>query len=478
MAPLLHRKVFLAFLSKFHFARDYTKRCLGRLALLLAFLGRKFNQWWYSRPGKPATSQTFKPADPPFRTGGTEANSYSVSNGLAIVKQYTVAASSVPESASLPSLHERVERQPATADTRVGTPPVEQSHSHNSPYSLGGRGLVNRSSGSLSAASIRSRASDRFSIITTSRDSLRATSRTHGQPSRLPTADHLRSGRDPVNRHSTSMDSTQNRAGDRLSNITTSHDSIRDTHGQPARPQTEARQFGHSTDPSLSRERPTRPNTPLSRPHTLHDTPRPDIITTNLPPASNETGRVSPLVPSSLSPAYTHEPLSTLPMNEIRGRLSLTSFIVDVQNPSTESLPITPLTTSPPITDDPLAIESATAHPSADSPVVDQHDEPVPGLPTSSNAEALDYYLPEGRFVQLINSDQIPRYTKDASMQVECTILSPHPHISLQTSRGNFLRCATFNNYVPLVSYNLNDMVQLVGHSLVFQRRTVMSKIR
>jgi hypothetical protein len=52
-----------------------------------------------------------------------------------------------------------------------------------------------------------------------------------------------------------------------------------------------------------------------------------------------------------------------------------------------------------------------------------------------SNAATLDYYVPDGRFVQLINSDQVPRYTKDALMQVEYIILLPHPHISLQTSR-------------------------------------------
>ena len=194
MAPLL-RKIFLTFLSKLRSARDYTKCCLGRLALLLAFLAnRRFSKWW--RPGKPGTPQTLKLADPPLL--GTEANSYSVPGGPAIVKQYTVAASSVPASASLPSLHERVERQPATAaplvdsdsesDARVGTPPAlailpaENSHSHDPLHPLGGRGLVDLNSGNLCAASIHSRASDRFSIITTSRDSLRAT---HGQPSRI-----------------------------------------------------------------------------------------------------------------------------------------------------------------------------------------------------------------------------------------------------------------------------------------------------
>jgi hypothetical protein len=223
MAPLLHRKIFLTFLSKLRFAGDYTKYCLGRLALLLAFLasasGRKFSKWWHSRSGKPGTSQleTLKPAEPPFR--GTEANSYSVSGGPATVKQYTVAASSVPASASLPSLHERVERQPdlATAapmvDTRAVTPPAlanlpaDLPHGHNPLHSLGGRGLVNLTSGNPSAASIQSRASDRFSIITTSRDSLRAT---HGQqPSRNPATIYSLPELDFVNRLSTSMGSIQ-----------------------------------------------------------------------------------------------------------------------------------------------------------------------------------------------------------------------------------------------------------------------------
>jgi hypothetical protein len=155
---------------------------------------------------------------------------------------------------------------------------------------------------------------------------------------------------------------------DRLSIATTSHDSTRAT-----------------------RDRPTRPNTPPG----------------NLP--------------------YAHRSLS--PMNEFRREVSLTSVVVDVQNPSAESLPISPSATNP-ITVEPLAMESATAHSSSDSPVVGQHEEPVPGLPTSSSTATLDYYLPEGRFVQLINSDQIPRYAKDVSTQVEYTILLPHPYIS------------------------------------------------
>ena len=100
---------------------------------------------------------------------------------------------------------------------------------------------------------------------------------------------------------------------------------------------------------------------------------------------------------------------------------------------------MSPSANNPPITEEPHAIESATAHSSPDAPVGDHHDELVPGSPISSNGEAVDYFLPDGRFVQLINSDQIPRYTKDALMQVQYTVLLTHPYISLQTSRGDTL---------------------------------------
>ena len=217
-----------------------------------------------------------------------------------------------------------------------------------------------------------------------------------------------------------SVASVQSRASERLSIITTSPYSIRATHGQPSRlpgPRAVHRQFTRGPHPLRTRVRPTRPssrpNTPSTHPHSALNAPRLEIITTTLPSAAHRTS------------------------NEVHGGQSSMSFVVDVQSPSTESLPITSSTTNP-ITARPPAIESATAHSPPDSPVVDQHDE-RPGSSTSSNAAILDYYLPEGRFVQLINSEQIPRYTRDASMQVECTILSPYPYISLQTSHRDTL---------------------------------------
>jgi hypothetical protein len=137
----------------------------------------------------------------------------------------------------------------------IGThPPVIASslsvdHPHGSPQPLRTRGL-NRS--------FRSRASDRFSIITTSRDSIRAT---RGQPSRLPRATH--------------------------------------------------RQFGRGPDPSRSRERPTRPssrpNTPSTRPHTrtehwrLKDWPSSSDFKTALPDVFEEFQKGVPM------PNYTRK---------------------------------------------------------------------------------------------------------------------------------------------------------------------------
>jgi hypothetical protein len=371
MAPVF--KVLLDFLRIIRFAKDYIKRFPGRGVSLLNLLGRKLIAWWrfwFGKFGRP------KPIERSSRE--TQASSHSVSGGSAVVREYVVAGSYVPPSASHPSLHEQAERHPTAVTHTVGAhshPPVPDSlsvdipHAHNTQHPLGGR--TNRSSGNLSALSFQSRASaDRFSIITNSRDSLRAT---HGQPSRLPRGTH--------------------------------------------------RQFGRGPDPSRSRERATRPTTPTTRPHTPIHTPRLEIITSNTPFSLHEDIKVNPIIQPPASSSYTHEPLSPPTMSEIRRRQSSTSVVVDIQNPSTDSLPISTSTNLPQITDEPFNIDSPTVrsspdsptvHSSPDSPAVDQPDEP--GSPTSSSHPTVNYFIPDGRFVQLINSDQIPRYEKHATM--------------------------------------------------------------
>jgi hypothetical protein len=163
------------------------------------------------------------------------------------------------------------------------------------------------------------------------------------------------------------------------------------------------------------------------------------------------------------SSSHAHQPLSPPPMKGIRRRQSSTSVDVDVRDLSTESFSISSLTNPPQITDEPFAVDSASVHSSPDTRAVDQLDELLPGPPTSSHPAALNYSVPEGRFVQLINSDQIPRYTKGETMQVGYTFPSLYPYISLQTPRGDTLRCETVNNHIPLVSCSLDSIVQFNG---------------
>src|SRR6266849_9007594 len=198
MARVLN--VLLEILLILRFARDNIKHIPGRGASLLALLGRKLTAWWRFWRGNLGSYGGRKPTRRPFV--GTEASSHSVSGGSSAVGGYVVAASYVPTSASHPSLHERTDGQ----QQQVGTHPppviaitslsVDHPYGHNPPHPLGTRGsfgnLSAASIGNLSAASIQSRASDRFSIITTSRDSIRAP---QGQPSRLPRAAHRQFGR-------------------------------------------------------------------------------------------------------------------------------------------------------------------------------------------------------------------------------------------------------------------------------------------
>ena len=373
MAAVLKALEFLRILRDY--CIKYIKRFPCRGASLLAFLGRKLIVWWRFCLGKLGPP---KPTESPL---GTQTSSYSVSG--ATVREYVIAASHVPPSASQPSLHELTERQPAaarvaqTVDVYPSVPAslsVYQPHSYNAPHPPGGRSLVNRSYANLSVISIQSRASDRYSIITNSPDALRAP---RGQSSQLPRAIY--------------------------------------------------RQFGRGPDPLPSREGAIRPSTSTSttrppasttRPHMPTYPSRLEIVTTNLPSIHRDT-KVDPVVqhePSASS--YTHEPL------RIPKRQSSTSVVVDVQSPSTESLPIS-LTNQRQISNEPFVVDSSTAHSSPDSSAVDLPNEP--DSPTSSGHPTLDFYLPEGRFLKLIHSEMIPRYTKAVTMQVGSTILSLHP---------------------------------------------------
>jgi hypothetical protein len=51
-----------------------------------------------------------------------------------------------------------------------------------------------------------------------------------------------------------------------------------------------------------------------------------------------------------------------------------------------------------------------------------------------------DFYMPEGRYLQLINSNQVPRYTKDIGMQVNGIVLLFYTYTCWQTQSGDILR--------------------------------------
>ena len=357
-------KILLDFLRRFRFLRGYTQRCSAHWASFLAFISRKLGLWrlWHK---KPCTFPKARPADPSFPPVG--ARGCSVLDSSADFREYVVAASAVPASVSLPSLHDRAPRQTTTATpSGTFTPPVQTSlTADNAPSSYEGRHSANPSSANLS---IHSRASDRLSILTQSRESLRGSS--------------------PV--------------------------------GQaPRHPRATYRQFGRGPDPSRSRERPLRTPSPINRSHPIYQHPHLEI-NTNIPPAVVIDPATSSVLPPSASP-YTHEPLSPPTDHSSRRRRSSGSVAFNIENPSTASLASSP--SPPPLTNEPLVIGTPSV---PGSPAPEIHDELPQPSPTASSVIS-DFYLPPGRVLQLIHSDQIPRYEKEITMQVNYTYIAVAP---------------------------------------------------
>jgi hypothetical protein len=408
MASVL--EVLLEFLRVLRLARDHIRKVPGRCwASLLAFLGRKLSALlrYCCGPGKPVVLRRPKPSEPPF-CGTTRTSAYSVSGGSGSSREYhVVAASTVPNSANYPNL--------LHATATVGTPPptasslsVDQLHVTNPLHPLEGRSLAHRSSGNLSAVSVQSRASSRLSIITNSRDSTRAPPA--GQPSRLPRATH--------------------------------------------------RQFGRGPDPSRSRDHLSRSPSPMNRSHSPHQLPRLQVLTTNLSPHTRGGSSVNPVVQPSVS-SYPHEPLSPSSSDEKQRKQSLSSVVFEFQNPSTESLPASPLANPPQFIEKPFTVDAGTAHSSPVTAAADLRDEELIRSPGTSLHDCC--FLPEGRSVQLINSDQVPRYTKNAVMQVGSFIILLQLFTSVGRSREEteyYVKPLTtvFHQYVMtwMTSFSLN----------------------
>ncbi len=362
MATLL--KLFLDFLRRLRFTRGFIRQSFQRWTLVLAFLGRRLGVWCLRNHGGRGT----------FRKTEQTERLFPGTSGRLHLKDCVIAASYAPTSASHPSL------QDASATTTRQTPPAASGATHTAPTNLtvephrdraypasvfDTRTHSNRSSANLS---IRSRASDtRLSIIQThSRESLNALV---GQTTRFPRAPH--------------------------------------------------RQFGRGPSVSPSRERPSRSPSPADR---VHQLPRLEIDITNLHPQARVDSRNSPINPPSVAP-HAHAPLSPPSLHGRRRRQSSTSVVVGVVNPSTDSLPLSPSADRPPLTEEPYNIDSSTGNSSPVSDALDVREGSPQHDPTASSPFATSNFdLPEGRVLRPMHSEQVPRYTKDVTVQVEYVI--------------------------------------------------------
>jgi hypothetical protein len=121
-------------------------------------------------------------------------------------------------------------------------------------------------------------------------------------------------------------------------------------------------------------------------------------------PHDTDEGR-SPVVPPS-SPSSLHGPLRPL-TNRNMWSGSSTSINLSIQGPSTASGSL------PTLTEESTAMDPAQSTPSysaMDQPeMASQHS-------TITSSATSEFILPEGRFLQLIHSDQIPRYFGNVTM--------------------------------------------------------------
>jgi len=378
MASLL--RVLLEFLHRLRPAKDHIKRFLRRWTSLrvLAYLVRKMGEWRFLWPNKPGTVGDPKPAEPSFPSDS--AGSFSVSGGsgyLGGIGGYAAATSTVPASANQPLDRERADLQSDSA------PPNPMLSIYSEPLWAAGPSTTNRT---VSAGSIQSRASDRFS---------------------------LHSAGSVQSRANYSAGSVQSRASDRFSMISTSRTSLRSpAQNDPSRPSRDPRatfrQFGRGPRTSRSRGRSSRSPSPKS----FLKTSQSDILDiTSTGTHTYADGVINPTIgPQGL----TDLPSSSSHTQGRPGRPAIRpqkqrriGIGWNIQDPSTESLRPTAINARE-ITEEPMAMDTSV-HSSL-------HISPSDRAETMASSATSALALPRRRFLQLINSDQIPRYTKNITM--------------------------------------------------------------
>ena len=363
-------RILVEFLRRFLPTKDHIKRFLRRWAPLFTYLVRKLGEWRFLWGSKSGTIRSPKPPEsslPSDKVGSSSVPSGSVCTGG--IDGYVIAASTVPASANHPLGRESAQPQ---SDTAPPTPTLATLHIDPS-LALGpsafnqtvGNSHANHSTGHLS---VQSRASDRLSMISASRTSLRAPVQ-NDRPSRDPKATYRLFGRGPGSSRSRSRGRS------------------------PRSP---------SPQPSLNTAQPDNFDIASTGAHTYaHADGVPNSTigfqsSTDLPSSSHTQERPG-------RPAIRRQKQKT------------TSIGWNVQIPSTETLPIITVNAQE-ITEEPMAMDTDAHSPRPVSPS-DRAETASQNSHTAAPATSvLALLLPEGRSLQMINSDQIPRYTKNATM--------------------------------------------------------------
>jgi hypothetical protein len=113
-------------------------------------------------------------------------------------------------------------------------------------------------------------------------------------------------------------------------------------------------------------------------------------------------------------PSNSHALVNPTDVHGHHGGQSSTSMAVGIENPSTSSLPRSQSVDSPTLQEEPYSIGSPTVHLSPSSRPPNLPEESPQLTPTASLIS--DFELPKGRFLQMIVSEQISRYTKSVTV--------------------------------------------------------------
>ena len=165
------------------------------------------------------------------------------------------------------------------------------------------------------------------------------------------------------------------------------------------------------------------PSLPPSRESSRSPSPTPQLpleIDVFPYPRTQVDRRNSPITPPSVT-SYGHVQPSPSSIHGHRRRQSSTSVVVGIVNPSTDSLPHRFFTDGPPLTEEPYTMDSPISYLSI--PDIDLHE----GLPQHRPTTPSPSDLPAGRFLQLVNSEQVPRYTKEVTVQVDYIVATIKP---------------------------------------------------